>query len=39
MLCAVGVAVYEDGMLMSIDQYDPDDRRAMLARYVDLGGT
>ena len=37
---AVGmVNVVEDGMHVSGDRYDRDDREAMLARYAELGGT
>jgi hypothetical protein len=30
------VTVVEDGLLISIDTYDPDDREAALARYAEL---
>jgi hypothetical protein len=32
------VCVVEDGRLVSVDFYEPDDREGMLARYVELGG-
>ena len=32
------VEVVEDGMLASVDVYEPDDRQAMIARYAELGG-
>jgi ketosteroid isomerase-like protein len=32
------VNVYEDGLVISTDVYDPEDRQAMIARYVELGG-
>ncbi len=32
------VSVKESGREVSVDQYDPDDRQAMIARYVELGG-
>jgi ketosteroid isomerase-like protein len=32
------VAVIRDGRQASVDLYDPDDRQAMIARYVELGG-
>jgi ketosteroid isomerase-like protein len=32
------VCVIEDGLWQSCDQYDTDDREAMLARYAELGG-
>jgi hypothetical protein len=32
------VYVVEGGRVAHLDQYDPDDRRAMIARYAELGG-
>ncbi len=32
------VLVIEDDLWTSVDQYDPDDREALLARYIQLGG-
>jgi ketosteroid isomerase-like protein len=35
----VGVVnVIEDGLLINVDQYEPDEREAVLARYTELGG-
>jgi hypothetical protein len=33
------VDVVEDGLVVSVELYDPDERQAMLARYGALGGT
>jgi ketosteroid isomerase-like protein len=33
-----GVDLFEDGKLVSVDLFEPDDRTAMMARYVELGG-
>jgi hypothetical protein len=32
------VYVVEGGRVAHLDQYDPDDRQAMIARYAELGG-
>jgi ketosteroid isomerase-like protein len=32
------VAIVDNGKFVRIDQYDPDDRAAMMARYAELGG-
>jgi hypothetical protein len=33
------VRVVEDGRAVSVDQYDADDREAMLARFAELAGS
>jgi ketosteroid isomerase-like protein len=35
---AGAVHLFEDGRWISVDYYEPDDRRAIIARYVELGG-